>query len=366
MKKSNFRAILALAAILFTSICAKATVITVSNNPVTAGMYTKIQDAADAAKAGDTLYIHPSGTTYGDISIKKQLTLIGGGYRRDEAPASNWISEISSISFDETLFETDGSKFIGLHITSNIGIPSTGTQALVEKILIERCFIGTVFMRGNNWVVKNSITGSVQVGQWSNIIISNNVIKSYVHSSDKPSVLVLNNFFIGGQTNNNYISSITNAIFANNIFLAQDPTFNASPYNSNFNIFNNNAFVISNTSTFNAIPGTNTGTGNIFHKLADIKLADANMILTSSVSSFSRGNNTPVNKDNWTFDLSSSSPGKNYGTDKTDVGIYGGAYPMPNLGGIPNIPFITELNILNSVLPATDDLEFNVKAKSIK
>ena len=82
-----------------------------------------------------------------------------------------------------------------------------------------------------------------------------------------------------------------------------------------------------------------------------------------------------VNVSSTTFDyaydyhLQATSPGKNAGTDGTDIGIYGGAYPFPSGGEVPwqtsikpYMPQILEMNVLNAVIPLNDTLQVQVKA----
>ena len=75
MKKIYFLFVLAV-----TTITANATIRTVNNGSVGAGQYTSVQTAVDASVAGDTIYIHGSQTTYGDVTLNKRLVLIGAGH----------------------------------------------------------------------------------------------------------------------------------------------------------------------------------------------------------------------------------------------------------------------------------------------
>jgi hypothetical protein len=86
---------------------------------------------------------------------------------------------------------------------------------------------------------------------------------------------------------------------------------------------------------------------------------------------FENVTNNDTYNDTFNYRLKTGSPGKNAGTDGTDLGIYGGSYPFPSGGAIgsgfdtspmPPIPQVTELNILNATVPVNGTLNVNVKA----
>ena len=68
------------------------------------------------------------------------------------------------------------------------------------------------------------------------------------------------------------------------------------------------------------------------------------------------------------FHIQADGNGKNFGTDGTDVGIYGGLYPWPEemTGFFPseNTPKIIDMEIKNTITNKTIDV--NLKAKSVK
>ncbi len=69
------------------------------------------------------------------------------------------------------------------------------------------------------------------------------------------------------------------------------------------------------------------------------------------------------------YRLQDSSPCKNTGTDGTDIGITGGGYPWPekadgtlDLTGMPPIPQIIQMDILNPIIQIDGTLTVKVKA----
>ncbi|NJM93788.1 MAG: hypothetical protein HC842_03225 [Cytophagales bacterium] len=68
------------------------------NNPgVSTGglVYASAQDAITASAAGDTVYIVPSYTSYGNITINKRLVVLGAGILPNAAvqTGSRWCSK---------------------------------------------------------------------------------------------------------------------------------------------------------------------------------------------------------------------------------------------------------------------------------
>jgi hypothetical protein len=106
--------------------------------------------------------------------------------------------------------------------------------------------------------------------------------------------------------------------------------------------------------TTNIVTGTNSGSNNT--------AADPKFLYLYSTTDHSYNDQ---NK----YKLKSSSPGKNAGTDGTDIGIYGGQYPWPASVLVdyihcipPTIPMMQELIIQNSSVPANGTLNFSVRA----
>ena len=108
------------------------------------------------------------------------------------------------------------------------------------------------------------------------------------------------------------------------------------------------------SATSDVLPyGTNTG-GNNLNNVASTTL------FVSGVSSIQ---NTPALY-NIDWHLKVTSPGHNAATDGTDIGMYGGSYPMPNLTGISNLlPQMTLMNINNANVPVNGNLDVHFKAK---
>ena len=314
---------------------AQATIYTVSNDPNNPGQFTTLQDANDAANPGDTLYVTPSPSNYGNLTMNKTLTLIGQGY----APVTNgqltYKTRIGTVYLSPTAVSTvDDSKFLGLQFnTINFG-------AFVNNISVERCF-GDV--RGHN-------NGSVNI-KHSFVNFSSsypsflaNISNSFIYSFYCPSSagVIVKNCVIA-------VSSLyaEDCTFENNIFIQTGITTSRIEHSN----FNNNIF-----STYgDPLPlgiSNNGGSGNLF---------DTNPLFVSYDFAAGTGGSYIDTED---YHLQATSPAVGFGTDGTDAGMYGGVDPFPGgaYTGAPPIPRITVFNLLNGLVGPNSQLNFEVEA----
>lgn len=323
------------------AVIAKATVITVSNAPNSPGQYTNLQTAINSAAAGDSIYVHGSSTNYGNIIVNKRLILFGTGHNPNKS--NPLVSEIGNIQLDSvsTVSGGSGTKIMGFKLGSITGYSGNGGT---RNVYVSRNYFtsgGTkISLTGDGWTIENNIflPAYINVNYNSNVIIRNNIFSgSHILASNKSTSLIVNNIFMGTGF---ALSDISNAIIANNIFNGATP----KGTNVNTNTFSNN---ITYQTSYDTIPfGTNTGSGNF---VAQNPLF-ANV--PSNIFSYA-----------YDFSLQTASPGKNSGTDGTDVGVYGGLRPFVDLTGSPAIPQMKSITILNPVLPAGDSLKVVIKAK---
>lgn len=353
-----------------------AAVITVSNNPNSPGQYTDLQTAIDAAAPNDILYVHGSATNYGTVIITKPLSLIGGG----TLPQTNFQlpTSITSITFKHNLTGTSsgsGSSVSGCDVGNIIFLSFTleTTTYGISNMAFKRNKIGNFsFPPGanagsyNNYIFQNNIISSIgpisTTGKinLSNALIKNNIINSiyYIEPLSGGNNLIINNIITTDLNGNK------GCLFTNNIFLGSNANYNIN------NVFTKNIFYIPDSTTgfdqatFEA--SQNTFSGNLYNQ----DPLFINMSTPGMLSQYSY--NYPDTAPFINYNLTSSSPGKNYGTDGTDVGIYGGATPyvegtttdsrfryFPQ----PAIPQMIAMSILNANIPQNGTLNVNFTAK---
>ena len=347
MKKSALFLMMAIFGLM-----ANAAVLTVSNNPNSPGQYTTASAAITAASAGDTIYFHGSNTTYGNMTITKTLHLVGNGY---------YVNTQTGLSTKagNIIFSTDGFSFA--HNSTITGFDADNVQIQnCDDIAIYRNDIGNIqvlqALNNINDTVKNLhvynnvvFTLNGQLGRTKNALIENNIIRQNVSNWQSTTTTVRNNVFKNAQIINNQYT-----VFANNIFYGQSSGYSWYYSTGNqFNVISNNLFVKPGGSLA-WIGGNNSGGNNIYNQLP-------NFINAPVANAFTYGDD---------YRLASNSPGKNYGTDGTDIGIYGGNQPWPTGTGngfqnapLPNLPQLIYVNVLNPVVPAGQNLQVQIKAR---
>jgi len=331
---------------------------TVSNALNSPGQYHSLQTAIDSANTGDTIYVHAG--SYGGITVNKKLTFIGPGFNAQGQFTTS--ASISIIYLDRVVPTTTatGSKFIGLDIGYINTKPSEQFQ--IDSILINRCrFTSNAYTQvlGNNWTFINNLfqwqnapSGSLFINNYNNILLENNIFTSaagtiQIQNSNKSTVFFINNLFTGHYDLAAEFTLLSNANFSNNIFFGKSP---ASAVNCDF--ANN---IIYGNLTFTQLQNGSNGIYNIF---SDPQFNS--VPIDNSMYQFSYSND---------YRLKSTSPGKGAGTDATDIGIFGGQYPMPlnnnKITGEPPIPQIYYMFIQNSVIDPSTPLNVTIKARKM-
>lgn len=363
--------------LLVVTTAATAATVTVDNNTGSAAQYTDLQTAIDAVQPGDTILVAGSVTSYGTVTPKKKIVLIGAGY-------AGLSSKIAGLFF-ENLTAVDGSSdsFVsGFDIntlrfnTTYVNRVSTG---FLSGIIIERCQIAVIAYFNtqdsySNFILRNNIitnsnefnlSGALQ-GTYSSILYANNIFSDgffsstvnvsisngveFIQSAESMSgVVIRNNIFIG--SNVSAFNQVIGATVENNIFygrtlipLTAYNSFDSLQYSLNFN--NNISYLASQDLTLNSWFAV--GADNL----------DANAQFVSfppDGASFSIEHN---------YRLQAGSPAIGAGVNGEDLGIYGGAYPWPgDLVIFPKGPRMTELKPIGSPsVPAGSTLDVQFKS----
>ncbi len=363
--------------LLAIAICtfANATVRTVSNNANSPGQYTDLATAITASTAGDTLYIHGSPIDYGNITLTKPLTLIGaGGLPNKNYAFSTYLGYLTLGLNGTGTSSASGSKIYGLSIYSlTLNAGNNTSVPGISDVILSRNYItyiglnqnaASATLAHNNLNINNNVIYQISSsGGVKNSVVRNNVLFniSSVGSEVVGSWILNNNIITGG------VSYSRSAVVSNNIFFN---TSNSSGFTSNsFCSVSNNCFV---SSTFNynltdVIYGTNSGGNNLLN--TDPLFVN---YVPASTALFNYTQTSPASGPFIDFNLMAGSPCIANGTDGTDSGIYGGAFPFREgypentryrYFPMPAIPQMLDLNINNAAIVPSGTLNVQFKAR---
>ncbi len=360
MKKISF----ILLSLLGVSFFGQAKVLTVSNNTNSPGQYTDLQVACDAAAINDTIYIHASEKDYGSIFVRKPLVLIGEGTLPNQQMLLR--AYVSSITFTHAVesistITSSGSQVHGLHAQFFIGANKDNLG--LGGFTFQRCK-GLITTLSGSYSISNleinQFVGYINLGtRLSNSVISNSILTTigWMEADNslinKSSNNILRNSILGNNC------SIYGAVVVNNIFY--DPSVNQNIVTKN-STYTNNLFYYKTTASITN--GTTTATGNIVNQ--DPKFVNPES-LPSLVAEYSFGSQGPFAN----FTLSAGSPALTLGTDGTQAGLYGGTTPWIDggegvfrYGTMPSlVPYVTDMDILNTSVPLNGNLKVSIKAK---
>ena len=360
-------------AVFTLAIAAHATVITVSNNPNSPGQYSDLQVAVDSASANDTLYVHGSGISYGSVNINKPISIFGAGALPNKIKSLETV--IGNIHYGySSNFQSNasGSRLYGCKVTSTVTFRGHNGNGVGDIILSRNNIDRLQFPQSshifNNYIIAFNVIGELGYSaslniKINNMVINNNIIEKIMRLGYQGSgSWLLNNNVITGSFNHNTAGTITNNIF----YVADSLNMNNNTYTN----FNNNIFFAYSSGSFNSTnfnSGTNSGSGNIVNQ-------DPNFVyyVPTATKVFNYTYTSPSAGPFVNFRLSATSPGINYGTDSTDVGIYGG--PTPFVEGspansrfryfpMPKLPQVLDVTINNSSLPQNGNLNVRLKAR---
>jgi hypothetical protein len=320
------------------------------SKPVFASMAAVMSSSLIPASSGDTIYMEGSTVSYGDITISKQLTVIGTGYFLDQNDSTSWNNLrplINNISISSSFI-----KLIGLGFNS-IVVP---THNLVfNNLSIFRCNFNLILYS----------VGGGGVATFNNL----EILSSWIYGSDL--------FSLGS---GEAISLNNNARIQNNIILGR-------LNNYSYNIVNNNVFnstqslaftcnefknnIIRQAAQTTAITcALSAFTHNIAPTAAQFPVGynTSNLVLTESQQINTVFVNTATNTDDGDYQLRpayrvGTATTSNLGADGTERGVYGGAYPYSK-SGIGPIPVIYNVN--TSGVANQTGLNISISTKAVK
>lgn len=314
----------------------QAKVLTVSNRPGNPAQYQQVASAIAAAAPGDTIYVQGSEIRYDDFTIDKKLTIIGPGHKPDKEVAL--LADFNRVTIGVQNTDANGSSLIGINASAVLG--STFSQS---NITIKRCKLDYIYIQGGSveitkkWIIEDNILYSISFASTLptpyEFIIRNNIFSGQITYGS--SLVITNNIFIGSQSD--AFLGLTNSSIHNNIFYGTSPQGAA---NSTFN--NNISYSNSNTT----LPyGTNNGINN------KVDVDPLFTVYTGGAFNYAHD-----------YHLQATSPGKNAGTDGTDIGLFGGIGFSES--GEPPIPQVRAFLIKNGVVAPNSKLSITIRAEA--
>ena len=356
------------------------------NAPTGTDVFSTLQAAVDATLDGDIIQVQPSATAYGNVIIDKKITLLGIGFNlTKEIPYQSTVGVITLTRDAASAENASGSIITGLTInTINLGTQN-GAAYILSDVTVHNCQITTItgvsggVPLSNLLIYANNITSSVRIYNtvsgvsWfrnnvvranyvdfrstspSTITITNNILYCYLFiTSATTSIPILNNNFIGASPSTYSFNTINEKIISNNIFYGRTPAANAagtSSANLINSIFTNNLSISTGNDALPPAGGTNSGSGN----LVTISPSFTSVPVSSTWSS----------THDYTL-IAGTSAAIGAGSDGTDIGITGGAYPWTEANLVLKTSSAPTIEVLNTstIINPTDPLPVRVKAKS--
>lgn len=326
--------------LLFTCFINAQNVITVDNSIGANAQYSDLQTAIDAASNGDIIYVHASEINYGSISIDKALTIIGSGHSDP--------NKGTYINYIELLDNSSNSKFTGLNITWDF---YTNNTNMLTNLIIENCLINRYIYFHNGGADNVIIRGNIieQIGNgvlsstydnYSNAIISNNIILSHIGLKNHESISIKNNVFL---SYSNVITPVRNSAYTTGDVTVQNCIIYAS-WSGGPGLVdaNYNGVAFDHCISFNE-------SGSVVNLNGTDNLDNQNPLFENLESS------NDFNAELDDYHLQAGSPAIGSGAEGVDMGIYdGSAFTFNNFGYTNGIPTVKITNITDRIAPGAN------------
>lgn len=327
---------------------------TVDNSPNSGAQFTSLQAAINAAATDDTLYIHPSQSEYGNVTLNKTLHLRGLAHAAEIG--SNVFAEIGTITLNAN-FGAPGITMEGLRInTINVSGSENYNNAIITNCRIGRIHVGSNSAQCDNWVV----SGNVLPGN------STSIIKKDGHDS----WVVVNNHIRQDANNLTWTPLIgfnSSDLFRNNI-LVTDQNGDEIYFCGNCEsaVLENSIILFNGTALGINEPGSQVSFNNCLsynYLGGTMDPLNGNNNLNNTVPMFVNAidGNFSYSRD---FHIQEGAPAYTAGTDGGELGIFGNDYPF-NMRGYPDdLPYPTFMEIGNGVIAPGGTLNVTFEAQS--
>ena len=200
--------------------------------------YTTLSTAISNIQIGDTLYL-PGKTLNGDFTFSKKVTIIGAGYDADSAAATGITKFTGKVYFAKN---SKGSSMTGVRTEGRVYVQDSSitiTRSNLESLEIQNGSNPIGFVYIGDCIIRNSFEGCNDLV--TKVLLERCIINCNIGSGNKTNNLLIKNCVL--TYNNNYLlSSISNVIFQNSIFLGTNSYLYFINASSSLT-FNHNLFV---------------------------------------------------------------------------------------------------------------------------
>ena len=303
--------------VLFIAQQGHATIHRVNNSGVSANFSTWAAAIA-AASAGDTIHLEPSGISYGDITVTKQVVIIGNGFFLDQNSGLQHNKAASLVANLYPHSTGNGSTLIGLTI---VGPAFYTWNTGAANFTFLRCHIKANYNTAFNTIATDNFL-------FDGCYFENTGTAINLASSLSTEVLFKNCYFVA--TNLTFNSNCS-GLFVNCVFNVSN-TLSTSNYQFTNNILITGSFANNGANNFN----------NNLCNLAQFPTGNGNQRLVDMNTVFVGYPNQAAFSNDQRWELQGGSPAVGAGVGGADCGIFGGAGPY-KLSGIPPIPTIYDL-----------------------
>lgn len=312
---------------------------TVDNSNGAGAQYSELQLAIDEAGTNDTLYVHASEINYGDVIINKPLTLIG--FTHSSEDKNTLVNDI------ELVEGASGTRISGIRVTDDLFVDSVNqlTDLIFENNYVEDAiaFFGggasDVLIRGCvvEYIGTFSTATSSAGCNFTNTLITNNIVNDAIVTLFPESVTIRNNVFLGANVDN-YEADNFNQVVQNCVFLVRSNSGTELDINVD-GVFYDNCLVFNVFETGTAAPLN--GTDNITNE-------DPLFVSAPEFVSFDFAFNAQLDD----YNLQVGSPAIGTGAGGVDIGLYDNInFVFNNFGLTPGVPIVNITDITDQVAP---------------
>lgn len=316
--------------------------IAVQNNS-TPSFFTSLDSAIIHSQNGDTIYL-PGGNFSLTTTIDKCLHIIGVGHNPDSAIGCGRTIITGNLNLSQ---DASGGSLWGISLTGNGNIQVIAANTMISNYTIKRCNFVSVGINGycSSWIVIENVFYGMSSS-----------------SNGASNFIILNNFIQGTVCSGQY--GISNSIIKNNIFTGLANFSYGSgcwPLHATYSTIENNIFTSNGNQHSLALCSFCFVYNNLFVETLQSPLPSqySNNIDGQNQSSIFIYLTATAYYYTDDYHLQPTCPGKNAGTDGTDIGIYGGAFPWKE-GSIPFNPHI-QYKTISGATDVNGNLNVNIK-----